>query len=129
MIHAVISKELINIARVDVRETDRINNNNNNNQNNSYGTALITHISFALEIIFIGMTHAELSRTCRRHALGRIWSCKYSQCVYRLLRCSSSIPAPQYSAHYRIACYSNNLYWYDSLGKVNSLYKNCPDMQ
>jgi hypothetical protein len=51
--------------------------------------------------------------------------CKYGQCVYQ----QPYIPpvVPVYTAHYRTACYSNNLYWYDSLNKVNTLYKNCVD--
>jgi len=51
--------------------------------------------------------------------------CKYGQCVYQ----QPYIPpvVPTYTAHYRTACYSSNLYWYDSLGKVNTLYKNCGD--
>jgi len=34
---------------------------------------------------------------------------------------------PTYTAHYRTSCYGNNVYWYSSLGAVNSIYKNCAD--
>jgi len=54
--------------------------------------------------------------------------CKYGQCVYQQPYIPPVIPPVNpYTAHYKTACYSNNLYWYDSFGKVNTLYKNCAD--
>ncbi len=49
-------------------------------------------------------------------------TCQYGQCVLKYN------PAPNpYIAQYKIACSNNDLYWYDSLGAINGLYKNCQD--
>lgn len=50
--------------------------------------------------------------------------CKYSQCVATPVQ---PAPQPSYVARYRVACSNNSLYWFDSVGRVNSLYKNCND--
>ena len=66
----------------------------------------------------------DLSQTCS----GTNIVCKYSQCVYQAPYVAPApTPAPQYSAHYRIACYANSLYWYDSYGRTTGLYKDCSD--
>lgn len=49
-------------------------------------------------------------------------SCQYGQCVVKNVQ-----PYNNYVVHYRITCYGNNLYWYDSLGVSSGLYKNCAD--
>ncbi|OGZ91507.1 MAG: hypothetical protein A2599_03510 [Candidatus Staskawiczbacteria bacterium RIFOXYD1_FULL_39_28] len=55
--------------------------------------------------------------------------CSYGQCSYY-----QPIPAPvpppspnPYIAHYSTKCYNNNIYWYDSLGVLSDLFKNCAD--
>ena len=49
--------------------------------------------------------------------------CKYGQCsVYY-----NPAPAPVYTNHYQINCFNNSLYWYDSAGSIQNLYKNCAD--
>jgi hypothetical protein len=49
-------------------------------------------------------------------------TCRYGQCVS-----TYNPPVNPYTAHNKIACYENNLYWYDSLGSASGLYKNCID--
>lgn len=51
-------------------------------------------------------------------------TCQYGQCVQKY----NPPPNPNpYIAQYRISCYGNNLYWYDSLGAASGLYKSCVD--
>lgn len=50
--------------------------------------------------------------------------CKYGQCAVYY----NPAPAPTYINHYRTSCYNNSLYWYDSLGNLQSLYKSCADV-
>lgn len=59
----------------------------------------------------------DLYQTCHGNQ-----TCKYGQCVY------SAPPQPSpYVARFKVSCYANNLYWYDSNGAINSLYKICAD--
>jgi hypothetical protein len=51
-------------------------------------------------------------------------TCKYGLCVYQ--QPAQPIFNP-YVSHYKIACYSKNLNWFDSLGKVSGVYKSCAD--
>lgn len=54
--------------------------------------------------------------------------CKYGQCVYQPpVVVNPPIVYGTYVAHQKLGCYSNSVYWYDTLGNVNSLYKNCSD--
>jgi len=53
-------------------------------------------------------------------------ACRYGQCVY-LPPLPPPPPPNPYVAHSKTACYGNNVYWYDSLGAVNDIYKNCAD--
>lgn len=50
-------------------------------------------------------------------------TCQYGQCAYY----NPVPPTPPYIAHYYISCNANNLYWYDSRGAVNTLYRTCAD--
>lgn len=53
--------------------------------------------------------------------------CKYGECANYAPVPPPPPPAPVYINHYRASCYNKNLYWYDSLGKVQTLYKSCAD--
>lgn len=48
-------------------------------------------------------------------------TCQYGQCVIK------PPVAPPYIAHYKIACHSNDLYWFNSLGTASGLYRSCSD--
>ena len=51
-------------------------------------------------------------------------ACQYGQCVLNY----NPAPNPNpYIAYYRIGCQGDSLRWYDSLGVVSGLYKNCQD--
>jgi hypothetical protein len=64
-------------------------------------------------------TQQELYQSC----FGTNQTCQYGLCIY-----VPPAPAPNpYIAHYSKACYSENVYWYDSLSQINSLYKSCED--
>ena len=52
-------------------------------------------------------------------------TCQNGQCINTYTYGSPA--QPTYAAHYYIKCNSNNLYWYDSVGSVNTLYKTCAD--
>ncbi len=47
--------------------------------------------------------------------------CQNGQCI------NYSPPSSVYTKHYKIICNSNNLYWSDSSGVFNDLYKTCSD--
>lgn len=52
-------------------------------------------------------------------------TCQYGQCL-------NYVPAPtpiqpNYQPYFRTSCYNNSVYWYDSLGAVSGLNKNCND--
>lgn len=69
-------------------------------------------------------TQQDLVQSC----YGINMVCKYGQCAYQQPYIPPYIPPVNpYIAHQKTACYSNNIYWFDSLGKVNTLYKNCAD--
>jgi hypothetical protein len=65
-------------------------------------------------------TQQDLFQNC----YGTNLICQYGQCVYQQ---PVLPPQPVYVAHAKIACYQNNLYWYDSRGGATGLYKNCAD--
>jgi hypothetical protein len=48
--------------------------------------------------------------------------CQNGQCVNIYIP-----PVNTYKAHFSIKCYTGNLFWYDNLGAVNTLYKSCND--
>lgn len=49
--------------------------------------------------------------------------CQYGQCVPKTVK----PPAPVYIKNYSKKCFKGNVYWYDSLGYAQTLYKNCND--
>lgn len=51
--------------------------------------------------------------------------CEYGECA--AYYAPAPAPTPTYINRYRVSCYNNNLYWYDSLGVLSGLYKNCAD--
>lgn len=63
----------------------------------------------------------ELFLSC----VGTNMICQYGQCVYQQ-PAPTPVPNP-YIAHYSIKCLGSSLYWYDSYGSVNTLYKSCID--
>lgn len=52
--------------------------------------------------------------------------CQYGQCTFSIID-PVLPPINNYIAYYRTACYNNSISWYDSLGVVSGLYKNCND--
>ncbi|MEK7562702.1 MAG: hypothetical protein AAB509_03420, partial [Patescibacteria group bacterium] len=50
-------------------------------------------------------------------------TCKYGECTVYY----NPVPTPTYISHYRVSCSKNSLYWFDSLGSINSLYRTCAD--
>lgn len=50
-------------------------------------------------------------------------TCQYGQCVYQQTNPINNT----YVSHYRIACSSSNLYWYDNQGAKTGMYKSCDD--
>jgi len=61
----------------------------------------------------------DLFQSC----LGTNLICQYGQCVYQ----QPVIKINTYVAHYKLSCYANSIYWYDSVGNASGLYKNCND--
>lgn len=53
-------------------------------------------------------------------------TCQYGQCVAYIIN-PVLPPVQPYVAHYKTACSGNSVSWYDSLGVVSGLYKNCAD--
>jgi len=55
--------------------------------------------------------------------------CLSGQCIvyYNPAPPPAPAPTPLYIKNYTTSCYNNNLYWFDSLGKAQTLYKNCAD--
>jgi uncharacterized repeat protein (TIGR01451 family) len=60
----------------------------------------------------------DLYQNCSDYGL----TCQYGQCVS-----NSVIQQNNYVAHNSKACYGKSVYWYDSLGTISGLYKNCSD--
>lgn len=61
------------------------------------------------------------------YSCGSGQTCQNGQCAAYVIQ---PLPTPSqnnYVAHYKTACYSSSLYWYDSLGAITGLYKNCSD--
>lgn len=59
-------------------------------------------------------------------------TCQNGQCIgqiyYPQSTYNQSAPAPaDYTKNYSIKCYNNNVYWVDSTGKIQDVYKNCSD--
>lgn len=50
--------------------------------------------------------------------------CQYGQCTAYIQPVQ---PTNNYVAQYRTACSGSSIYWYDSLGVISGLYKNCAD--
>lgn len=49
--------------------------------------------------------------------------CRYGQCTYY-----QPVPVPNpYITHYSTKCFNDGIYWYDSYGAINTLYKTCAD--
>jgi hypothetical protein len=65
-------------------------------------------------------TQQDLYQTCS----GANLTCQYGQCTY--YQPTQPIQR-QYVSHYYIKCLGNGLYWYDSYGSKNTLYKTCQD--
>lgn len=54
--------------------------------------------------------------------------CQYGQCTtYVPVVPPQPQPINNYNAYSKVACFGNSIYWYDSLGVVSGLYKNCQD--
>jgi hypothetical protein len=54
--------------------------------------------------------------------------CQYGECVIApQIPNNIIVPTNNYVAYSRISCNGNSLYWYDSLGAVSGLNRNCAD--
>lgn len=56
-------------------------------------------------------------------------TCQYGQCATYVQPIVPPVvpPVNTYVPHSKTACYSGSIYWYDSLGAISGLYKNCID--
>jgi len=96
-------------------------NNSNNNFNNNYFCNSNAYRECVGNIIYwydSCSNRQDLYQNCSDYNL----VCQYGQCVANITPVVND-----YSAHYKKACYNKSIYWYDSLGVVNSLYQNCED--
>ena len=102
--------------------------NNNNNNYNNYGNCTYHAYQLCAGNNIYWYSSCGSQQDFVQSCSGTNIVCKYGQCVYQ----QPVVPLPPivygtYVAHQRLSCYSNSVYWYDSLGNVNSLYKNCSD--
>ena len=53
--------------------------------------------------------------------------CQNSQCTGQVYYAQPSQFQKIFIKHYNTKCYSNDIYWYDSDGKIQDIYKSCSD--
>jgi len=56
-------------------------------------------------------------------------TCRFGQCTADYIPVPTPVPnpVPAYVKYYRKACYLNSIYWFDSYGYAQKLYKSCND--
>lgn len=104
------------------------NNNNYNNNNNNYSN--YGNCTYHAYRLCVGNSIYWYSSCNQQQDIYTICSngltCQYGQCVNYINPAPNPNPNP-YNAYASKACYNNSVYWYDSLGVISGLFKNCND--